>query len=50
MTGEGVIPIAETMQPHALFLQRLEEALDHPVLLRRVRRDVFDDPSPAIGL
>ena len=31
----------EAVQPHAFFLQRLKETLDHPILLRRVRRDVL---------
>ena len=38
---KGVVAIGEAMQPEALFLQRLEEAFDHPVLLRAVRGNVL---------
>src|SRR5689334_22260913 len=35
----GLDEAGEALLPDALFLQTAEEALDHPVLLRRVRRD-----------
>src|SRR5262249_19511546 len=37
----GLGEAREAVLPDALFLQAAEEAFDHPVLLRRVRRDEF---------
>src|SRR5262245_40509877 len=37
----GLHEAREAVLPHALLLQASEEALDDPVLLRRVRRDEF---------
>src|SRR3569832_464096 len=39
--AEGVVAVLESVQPHALSLQASKEALDHPVLLRRVQDDVL---------
>src|SRR5262249_53133947 len=45
---EGLVAAGEPVMPEALLFQRAEEALDHPVLLRRVRRDVLlVEPVPA---
>src|SRR5262245_13417832 len=38
---EGLVAAGKPVMPEALLFQRPEEALDHPVLLWRVRRDVL---------
>src|SRR5215467_6307295 len=39
--AEGMVSIAESVQPNALALERSEEALDHAVLLRTIGSDVL---------
>src|SRR5438046_10422874 len=46
----GLDEAREAVLPDALFLQATEEALDHPVLLRGIRRDeLLAEPVVATG-
>src|SRR5262249_18534060 len=38
---EGLVAADEPVMPEALLFQRPEESLDHPILLRRIGRDVL---------